>query len=397
MFNINDLKKRKAELKEKAMSFVNAAASAGRDLNETEQAHYNEAIKALQECDSLIARYVEVSGFTTENLEQGAEPFRRNENVQHRFPHLVTPEYKAAYVDMIRHGKINAAALNIGTPSQGGYAVPVEFDTNLVRLLQAKNVMRQLANVIVTASDRKIAVESTIGSADWVAEATNLHNYDSSDDDTLTQVVLSAYKLSRIIKVSVELLEDAFFDILGWQAARFADAFGLAEEAAFVDGAGSTKPTGVTRGASAGVTFHFHSEIGDTELLDLYHSLKRQYRVNASWLMNDATALKIRKMKDTTGQYIWQPGLQAGQPDTLLGRPVYISDFMPASNNAGNKAILFGDFKYYTIADRAPRTVQRLNELYAVSGQVGFLSTERTDGKLTLAESVVYGAMGAGS
>jgi HK97 family phage major capsid protein len=104
--------------------------------------------------------------------------------------------------------------------------------------------------------------------------------------------------------------------------------------------------------------------------------------------MNDSTALLIRKKKDTTGRYVWEPGLQPGMPDMLLGKPVYISDAMPTVATTA-KSVLFGDFSYYTIAERSLRTLVRLNELYAANGQVGFRSVERLDGKLTLAEAVV--------
>jgi HK97 family phage major capsid protein len=289
------------------------------------------------------------------------------------------------------------AALNITTPSAGGYAVPTEFDRSIVEKLVNVNVMRQLADIITTAGDRKIMVENAIGSADWTAEAATATNDSGSDDDSFSQVSLSAYKLTRIVKVSEELLEDAFFDVQGYLARKFANAFGIAEEAAFVNGAGSTKPTGVVRGASAGTTFHLHNDIATDEIFDLFHSLKRAYRANGSWLINDSTALMLRKKKTSQGEYIWQNDLAGGRPDTLVGKPVFVSDSMPTADNAGNKAVLFGDFKYYTIADRTPRSFTRLNELYAANGQVGFRGVERTEGKLTLAEAIVYGAMGSAS
>ena len=103
--------------------------------------------------------------------------------------------------------------------------------------------------------------------------------------------------------------------------------------------------------------------------------------------MNDDTVKTIRKMKDNNGQYIWQPSVQAGQPDRILNCPVYTSPFMP-SMAASNKPVLFGDFNYYWIADRQGRTFKRLNERYADMGQVGFLASKRVDGKLVLPEAI---------
>jgi len=123
--------------------------------------------------------------------------------------------------------------------------------------------------------------------------------------------------------------------------------------------------------------------------MDLYHSLGRSYRRRATFMLADATALAIRKLKDGDSQYMWQPGLQAGQPDRLLGRPVEISDSMPAMTT-GLKSVLFADFSYYWIGDRTATVVQRLDELYAATGQVGYRAFKRVDGKLTLAAAAKH-------
>ena len=104
-------------------------------------------------------------------------------------------------------------------------------------------------------------------------------------------------------------------------------------------------------------------------------------------MLNDATVKQIRKLKDSNGQYLWQPSLVAGTPDTILGRPVKTSAFMPVPA-AGAKSIAFGDFKYYWIADRQGRTFKKLSELFAATGQVGFMGTQRVDGKLILPEAI---------
>ena len=105
--------------------------------------------------------------------------------------------------------------------------------------------------------------------------------------------------------------------------------------------------------------------------------------------MNDSTVKAIRKLKDGNGNYIWQPSMAAGVPDTILNCPVYTSTYVPAIA-AGNKTVVFGDYSYYWIADRQDRSFNRLNELYAVTGQVGFVATQRVDGKLILPEAVKY-------
>jgi HK97 family phage major capsid protein len=123
------------------------------------------------------------------------------------------------------------------------------------------------------------------------------------------------------------------------------------------------------------------------EIIDLYHSLKSPYRKKAVFTMNDATIKFVRKLKDGSGQYIWQPSVSAGQPDTILNRPVITSEYVPTIA-ASAKTIAFGDFSYYWIADRQGRSFQRLNELYAANGQIGFRATQRVDGKLILSEAI---------
>ena len=193
-----------------------------------------------------------------------------------------------------------------------------------------------------------------------------------------------------MIKVSDELLSDSVFDLEGYIAREFARRIGAKEEEAFFTGDGSGKPLGIlaaSGGAETGVTAASETAITSDELIDLFYSLRAPYRKKAVWILNDSTIKAIRKLKDANGQYIWQPSLVAGTPDTLLGRPVKTSTYMPAIA-AGAKTVMFGDYSYYWIADRQGRMFKRLGELYAPNGQVGFLGSERVDGRLTLPESV---------
>ena len=155
-------------------------------------------------------------------------------------------------------------------------------------------------------------------------------------------------------------------------------------------GDGTGKPTGLlhtTGGAEIGVTAASATAITADEIIDLFYSLRAPYRKRASWMLNDTTVKAIRKLKDSNGQYLWQPALTANSPDMLLGRPLNTSVCVP-SIAADAKIALFGDYSYYWIADRKARSLRRLNELFSTTGQVGFLATQRVDGKLTLLEAV---------
>lgn len=278
-------------------------------------------------------------------------------------------------------------ALQIGTDSEGGYLVPDEYERTLVEALEEENVFRQMAKVIQTSSgDRKIPVVATKGTASWMDEE---GAYPESDD-SFGQVSIGAYKLGTMIKVSEELLNDSVFDLQSYISREFARRIGSKEEEAFFTGNGTGKPLGIlaaTGGAQTGITAASSTAVTADELIDLYYSLKSPYRKNAVWTLNDSTVKAIRKLKDGNGQYLWQPGITAGAPDMILGRPVRTSAYMPAIV-AGAKTIAFGDFSYYWIADRQGRSFKRLNELFAATGQVGFLASQRVDGKLVLAEAV---------
>jgi len=289
--------------------------------------------------------------------------------------------------DVDRRGYEVRNALQIGELSEGGYTVPDEFEHTLVEALQEENIMRGLVHGITTSSgDRKIPLVTSKGAASWVEEEAAI----PESDDGFGQITLSAHKVGSMIRISEELLRDSAFDLAAYITGEFARRVGAAEEAAIITGDGSHKPTGLlhdTLGAELGITTAAAAAITADELIDLQHALKSSYRRRAAFIMNDATVKMIRKLKDGNGQFLWQPGLMYGQPDTLLNQRVLTSGYMPLPA-AGNKAILYGDYSYYWLADREGRSLQRLNELYAATDQVGFKITQRVDGRLILPEAV---------
>jgi HK97 family phage major capsid protein len=255
-----------------------------------------------------------------------------------------------------------------------------------VKGLDETNVIRLLAKTISTNVERKVPIAATGSTATWVAENGTI----PVSDVTFGQKTLDAFKLTDQIKVSTELLQDSMFDLEGYLSEEFARALGVAEEQAFIAGTGLGQPTGIfkaTGGADIGTTAAAQAAIAFDDVVSLIYALKSPYRRNAVFLTHDATVSAMRKLKDANGQYLWQPSLQAGQPDKLFGYPLYTSPYVPTLA-AGALSLAFGDFSNYWIADRQGRTLQRLNELYAGNGQVGFLITERVDGKVILSEGI---------
>lgn len=381
MQNINVLKQQKNERKVAAETLLNAAIAAGRGLNTAEQEQYDGHVAAIRGLETTIAQHAEIASFGTERNDAVVSPRGAVVDANPR----ATAEYNADFQAYVRTGEIRAA-LNIGTPAQGGFVVPQEFETELVKKLVAVNVMRQISRTLTTTSDRNIPVQAGKAVAYLTAEGVA----PTQSTPTFGRLTMSAYKIACLILASEELMEDSFINVSSEILSQWTDATGLLEENLFVAGTGSGQPTGVlVDAADSGIVTAAPAAITFDELLKLQYALPRQYRTNASFLLKTSTALLTRQLKDGNGQYLWQPNTQTGQPALLLGKPVYESDAMPAAA-ATNKSVLFGDFGYYRIADRGARTFTRLNERYADTGQIGFRGTERVDGKLTLPEAVVF-------
>lgn len=382
-----EMRQKRAALVAQARELLEKAEQERRDLTAEEQEKWDRIMNDVDALGRQIEREERMA--TLEQQLSQAQGTRAGGREQ---PGDGSPrgsdEYRSAFWRAIRYTR-NALdahevrALQVGVDSEGGYIVPSEFEQTLVQGLTDQNIMRGLATVITTSSDRSVPVVTSHGSASWISEEGPY----TEGDEAFGQKVLYAHKVGTLIKVSEELLQDAAFNLEQYLASEFARRIGAAEEAAFVNGNGVGKPMGVVQDASVGVSAAATNAVTADELIDLFHSLGRPYRPRATWMMADATAKAVRKLKGGDGQYMWQSGLQAGQPDRLLGRPVAISDSMPGMT-ASSKSILFGDFSYYWIADRQGRVFQRLNELYAVNGQVGFRAYQRVDGKLILAEAV---------
>ena len=269
--------------------------------------------------------------------------------------------------------------LQEGVDADGGYLVPEEYDRRLIDVLNEENIMRRLATRIVTSGEHKINIAATKPAASWIEEGGAL----TFGDATFDQKILDAHKLHVAIKVTEELLYDNAFNLENYIIVQFGKALANAEEDAFLNGNGTGKPTGIFDGTGGGHLLNtLAAALKSDDMLDLVYGLKRPYRKNASFIMNDATLPSLRKLKDNNGAYIWQPAYQAGEPDRILGYKVETSAYAPKDG------IAFGDYSYYNIGDRGNRSFKQLNELFAGNGMIGFVAKERVDGKLVLPEAV---------
>ena len=289
-------------------------------------------------------------------------------------------DYKDALLSAFRSNFKNVSnILQEGTAADGGYLVPVEYDNRLIDVLTQENIMRKLATTITTAGEHRINVAGSKPAASWIDEGDAL----SFGDAKFSQILLDAHKLHVAVKVTEELLNDNAFNLEGYIIDAFGKALANAEEDAFLNGSTTGKPTGIFASTGGGTAAVTTTALKADDVIDLVYALKRPYRKNAAFILNDKLIAKIRKLKYADGkEYIWQPTFVEGEPDRIMGYPVYTSAYAPEDK------IAFGDYSYYNIGDRGSRSFSELRELFAGNGMVGFVAKERVDGKLVLPEAV---------
>lgn len=397
MSKINELRAKRAKAWETANDFLEKHRNDSGILSPEDTENYEKLENEIVDLGREIERQERMDAFEREMAAPTAKPLTERpeaakaEAKAEEKTGRASDSYKSAFWSQARsrNGMTYEVrnALQEGTDSEGGYLVPDEFEHTLIQALNESNIIRSRARVITTSNGlHKIPVVASHGNAAWMEE----EDAYTESDEAFSQVNLDAHKVGTLIKVSEELLQDSAFDLESYIRSEFSRRIGDKEEDAFLNGNGTHKPTGIlnaTGGAQVGVTTASATAITADEIIDLFYSLKAPYRKNAVWILNDATVKAIRKLKNGTGDYLWQPAIKDGEVPTILGRPYFTSQYAPTIEAAA-KVIAFGDFSYYWIGDRQGISFKRLNELYAGNGQVGFLASKRLDGKLVLPEAI---------
>lgn len=385
MNKILELREKRAKVWEQAKAFLDSKRDSSGIVSAEDTATYEKMEAEVVALGKEVERLEKQAAFDIELSRPTSKPLTgKPDSGDGEKLGRASAEYKNAFWKAMRNKNSYEIqnALRIGEKEDGGYLVPDEFERQIVDALQSENIFRTLSTIIQTSyGEKKIPVVASHGSAAWVDENEEI----PEGDDKFGMITLGAHKLATLIKVSEELLQDSVFNLESYIAKEFARRIGRAEEEAFITGNGTARPTGLL--TSGDVVTTAGAAITADEIIDLYHSLREPYRKGASFITNDQTIKTIRKLKDSNGQYLWQPSLQSGAPDTILGKPFKTSVYMPTVS-AGAKVVAFGDYSYFWISDRQGRAFQRLNELFAVAGQVGFKATQRVDGKLILSEAV---------
>lgn len=313
-------------------------------------------------------------------------------------PDPAKAEHKAGFSKFLRKGHedglrdLEQKALSIGVDADGGFAVPEELDRTIIELARDESPMRQVCNQItISTSDYKRLVNLGGASSGWVGETAARP---ATDTPTLAQIVATMGEIYANPQATQQSLDDIFFDVEAWLTSEVVREFNEKEAAAFLSGDGANKPKGILAntlaatddaarafGTIQNVTSGTAGDFVADDLLTLIYKLKRAYRANGTFMLGGTTLFKVRTMKDNDGNYLWQPGLQAGQPSSLVGHSVTENEDMPEVAADAN-AIMFGDFKRaYTIVDRVG--VRVLRDPYTNKPNVGFYTTKRVGGMLT--------------
>lgn len=307
-------------------------------------------------------------------------------------------EYKAAFNSYLRKGMdsgleaIQTKALSVGTDANGGFLVPNEMADLIVQIVNESSPMRALATVETISSDSLDIIEDVVDFGAAWGDETTVRSAETTSP-TLGRNTIDTFELYAQPQATQKLVDDASIDIEKWVATKVADKMARLESTAFISGDGTTQPKGIltyTAGTSFGqiqqINTGVSAVISADSLVNLYYSLKDDYARNATFLMHRTTVQAVRLLKDTTNQYVWQPGLTAGTPNTLMGVPVALAADMPVPA-ASSLSVAVADFKRaYLIVDRIG--IRTLRDPFTSKPFVKFYTTKRVGGEVVNTDAI---------
>lgn len=386
---IRQLHEKRMRAWESAKEILDRAAGEKRELTAEEDISYLRANEDINALDERIKEHLEAQ--------------RRAETAQAEFSKILAQpvvdggkreldadsELRAfargeigRVLDVRPTGRVDFRTLSKLSAAAGLNTVKTSFYERLIQhLIENSGVLQTGPTVLTTATGEALQVPKTTAhssNASIVAENATL----STNEPTFGQVTLDAFKYGFLMKVSHELINDTSVDLMGYLSMQAGRALGNGFGAHLVTGTGSSQPNGVLTASTAGKTGATAAGvITADDLIDLFYSVIAPYRSSAScaWLVKDSTVAAIRKLKDTTNQYIWQPGLQAGAPDILLGKSVYTDPNMPAVGTSA-KSVLFGDFSTYFVRNVESIRFERSDDFAFDTDVVTFRTLLRGDG-----------------
>lgn len=288
---------------------------------------------------------------------------------------LTKDYYRIAFENRLRTnqlGDVDDYNLKLAKLKNNSYPLPYSFKGDYTEHLTHENLFRRFGTVIHTEIE-----EGTVVCMDVMPEPEIVdenQSYPSPHEMRYPCLRCRSHKLAMLGKIPCSFVDDTRFDLAGYVYREFGHCFGRAEENICLNGIGQTEPKGLLHSAEIGVTA---STLTADAVIELFFSLDKQYRKNAVWVMNDETAMTLRMLKDSAGNFLWR-----STDDTIFSHTVVISNYI------NDSTIIFGDLSYYWLIERQPLAVRPLNELYAQESCLGLIAAERIDGKLVRPEAV---------
>jgi HK97 family phage major capsid protein len=385
---------------EQTKAMLDVASEEGRELTGEEEASYQRATEDINTLDERIKGFMESERSLQEAERKFAEiSVERPAAVQDKGDELrswLKGETASRSYDLRPEGRVDFRATGMtvgiptGTPAAGGNTVKTSFYERLIQhLIVNSGVLQTNPTVLNTATGEALQIPKTTAHS----SAATILNVSSSNEavalsensPTFGQALLNSYKYGFLMTISHELLNDTSVDLEGYLSMQAGRALGNGFGADLVKGSGTNAPNGVATAVTSGVSFATgKKDITTDDLMDLFYSLIAPYRDSPSchWLMHDTTVGAIRKLKDSTGQYIWQPALTAGAPDMILGKPVTTDPNMDLTSVFAKKPVLFGDFSTYFVRMVEAIRFERSLDFHFDTDVVTFRAILRGDGDL---------------
>jgi HK97 family phage major capsid protein len=392
MARVDELRDQRGRALQEARSIAEIAAGAKRIKTDEEQRQYDLHISDVAKLGKEIED--EVRLLETERelasiaVRSAAKANGSEKSVEDKF----TINFRKMILDgerslnneelhSLKKELVETRGLSAGTDIKGGFTLtPEEFVNQLIVAVKNKVFMRQLATVIPLKGSMSCGVptlDTDVGDADWTPEIGTV-----SEDDNLAfgKRSLTPHPLSKLVKVSEPLLRNSALNPEAIVMDRMGYKFGVAMEKGYLTGNGSQQPLGVFTASPDGIpTSRDVSEgnaattIGADNLIAVKYSLKAQYMGTAQWLFHRDAIKQLAQLKDGEGRYMFDLSNKSGVPDMLLGRPMFMSEYAPNTFTTGQYVGMFADFSHYWIADSLALQFRRLNELFALNNQVGFI------------------------
>lgn len=420
---LQELMAKRAGIISQARAIVDAADAEKRDLTEEEKTNFDRAFADADKLREEIERRQKLEQAERDLSRSVAEPTQRAMSpgmetgsaraveLRRQFPmqseewiqsemrreamfSRVFPAFLSGDYRML--GPEESRALQQDLQASGGYLVPpMQFVRDMIKAVDNMVFIRQWAtkNDVTSAESLGVAsLDNDPADPSWVAEL----NF-GSEDSTMSfgRRELHPHPLAKYIKVSKKLVRTVP-SVETLVRDRLAYKFAVTEESAFMTGSGANQPLGVFTASANGISTARDVSTGNETtsikfdgLYEAKYTLKQQYWPRARWVFHRDAVKQIAKLKDGEGRYIWSESQRIGEPDRLLGLPVYMSEYAPNTFTTGLYVGILGDFSYYWIADALTMEIEVLRELYAATNQVAIVARKETDGMPVLAEAFV--------